>query len=196
TAPSRSSSVKKLAAPSCSAHSSQPVFFSPPLAPPPAFLNPREAPSVLRNLVVRDCDDSERLAVPGQNVQGVKLVKRRVTRILHRPPLMRVHQPRRNYLARKRERLRPAKIDCPIHLQQMLDRLPPLVRRRDVHSHVVSGITRDLNGAGEVPGDSRCVLPNESTAVRSEERPHVSGDATIGFQCNRLWIVSEPTRPG
>src|SRR5207237_8655307 len=102
----------------------------------------------------------------------------------------------RNYLARKRERLRPAKIDCPIHLQQMLDGLPPFARSRDVHSHVVPGITRDLNGAGEVPGDSRCVLPNESTAVRSEERPHVSGDATIGFQFNRLWIVfgADPTR--
>ena len=95
---------------------------------------------------------------------------------------VRVHKARRNDLAPERSGFRPAEVDRAIHRQQVIDRLPPLSRRGDVHRHVIARVACHMNRIGEVPRNCGCILTNECAAVRREQRPYIGGDAALRGQ--------------
>src|SRR2546428_4254727 len=86
--------------------------------------------TILRDLVVRDGGDAKRFCVSGERVEGVKLVEWLASSILERPAHAHLHQTWRERVSRQCNRLRPAKVDRAIHLQQVIDRLPPFGGRR------------------------------------------------------------------
>src|SRR5256714_5334086 len=77
---------------------------------------------------------------------------------------------------RHRSDLSRAKIDGAIHLEQMFNRLPPLLAAVDMNADCLPVIARDVDLVGEVPDDRRSIAPDERGAIGGKKCTHVCGN--------------------
>ena len=122
--------------------------------------------------------DAKLLGVPGERVHGIELVEWTNGFVVESPADPSLHQLWRQSVGRETGCFDRANVDRPIHLQEAVDRRPPLFRSRDEDAHDATVIARHVHQLGEVFGDRRRILANERGAIRCKERADVGRDLT------------------